>query len=215
MVACFSHPSMQIVHHIISQQSLPVTKSPTNALCLACCKAKLHQLSYHKRPSTSSTPHQLVFTDVWGSSPLVSLGGYCYYFSFIDDYRRYTWLFPLHCKSDISSVFISFKLNVDTLFNTKIQAWQLDWGGEFLSLNKFLYSFGISHRLSCPYAHSQNGIVERKYRHIIETGLALLAHSFVPQLYWPDAFFTVVYLINWLPTPVLNMKSPFKILFHK
>jgi hypothetical protein len=34
--------------------------------------------------------------------------------------------------------------------------------------------------VSCPHTHQQNGSVERKHRHIVETGLALLAHASVP-----------------------------------
>lgn len=59
------------------------------------------------------------------------------------------------------------------------------------------------------------GSVERKHRHVVEIGLALLAHAFVPKKYWPEAFNTVVYLINRLPSPVLLGKTPFKCLFAK
>lgn len=59
------------------------------------------------------------------------------------------------------------------------------------------------------------GLVERKHRHVIETGLALLAHASVPHLYWHEAFRTAVYLINRLPSPVLHSQSPRSCLFHK
>lgn len=78
-----------------------------------------------------------------------------------------------------------------------------------------LQSFGISHRISCPYAHSQNGSMESKHRHTVETELALLAHSSLPHSYWSDAFVTAVFLINRLSTLVLSNKSPFEVLFHQ
>jgi hypothetical protein len=48
----------------------------------------------------------------------------------------------------------------------------------------------------------------------VETGLALLSHSDMPLQYWDDAFQTACYLINRLPTPILQNKSPFEKLFN-
>ena len=35
----------------------------------------------------------------------------------------------------------------------------------------------------------------------------------MPKQYWLEAFSTAAYLINRLPTPVLNSKSPYEIIF--
>ncbi|CAL1404706.1 unnamed protein product [Linum trigynum] len=61
----------------------------------------------------------------------------------------------------------------------------------------------------------QNGCAERKHRHIVNNGLALLHHSSVPLKYWPLAFDTACYLINRTPTPLLAHDSPFHFLFHR
>uniref|UniRef100_A0A2N9HK34 Integrase catalytic domain-containing protein n=1 Tax=Fagus sylvatica TaxID=28930 RepID=A0A2N9HK34_FAGSY len=82
-------------------------------------------------------------------------------------------------------------------------------------LNKFFSTLGISHCRSCPHTHQQNGSVERKHRHIVETGLTLLATASVPFSYWDEAFLTSAYLINCLPSPVTKNKSPLEILYHK
>ena len=42
-----------------------------------------------------------------------------------------------------------------------------------------------------------------------------MAHASLPLQYWPYAFETTVYLINGLPTPLLNNISHFQILFHQ
>jgi hypothetical protein len=88
-------------------------------------------------------------------------------------------------------------------------------GGEYRNLNKFFTSLGISHRISCPHTHQQNGSVERKHHHNVETGLTLLASSSVPFSYWDEAFLTAAYLINYLPSPITQHKSPIDILYHK
>jgi histone deacetylase 1/2 len=62
--------------------------------------------------------------------------------------------------------------------------------------------------VSCQHTSQQNGIAERKHRHLVETGLALLAHSSLPLHYWDEAFLMACYLINRMPTPVLNKETP-------
>jgi hypothetical protein len=59
------------------------------------------------------------------------------------------------------------------------------------------------------------GSVERRHRQIVEMGLTLLAHSNLPQPYWEDTFLTATYLINRLPSKVINNKSPFEMAYNK
>ncbi|GJX36816.1 uncharacterized mitochondrial protein-like protein [Tanacetum coccineum] len=66
-------------------------------------------------------------------------------------------------------------------FTTKLKNVQTDWGGEFRNLALFFSSLGIIHRQSCPHTSEQNGFVERRNRHVVETGLTLLAQSCIPQ----------------------------------
>lgn len=56
--------------------------------------------------------------------------------------------------------------------------------------------------------HQQAGVIERCHRQIVEIGLALVAHSNLPKIFWEDAFLTAVFIINRLPIPILNQKSP-------
>lgn len=67
---------------------------------------------------------------------------------------------------------------------------------------------GISHQVSCPHAHQQNGAAERKHRHIVEVGLTLLAHASMPLKFWDEAFLTAVFLINRLPSKVIHHDTP-------
>ena len=55
-------------------------------------------------------------------------------------------------------------------------------------------------------------MVERRRRYIVETGLTLLGQCKAPLKYWSSAFEISVYLINHMPTPVLNHKTPFECL---
>lgn len=67
--------------------------------------------------------------------------------------------------------------------------------------------------MSCPHTPQQNGVAERKHRHVTELGLSLMFQSKVPQQLWVDAFLTAVYLLNLLPTSNLPRNiSPYEAL---
>jgi hypothetical protein len=61
-------------------------------------------------------------------------------------------------------------------------------GCEYEKLNSLFQAQGISHHVSCPHAHQQNGSTERKHRHIVEVGLALLANAHMPLKFWMKPF---------------------------
>ncbi|KAG8494864.1 hypothetical protein CXB51_012444 [Gossypium anomalum] len=60
----------------------------------------------------------------------------------------------------------------------------------------------------------QNGVAERKHRHVVETGLTLLAQANLPMVYWGYAFCSTVHLVNRLPTPVLKGRSLYQALYR-
>jgi histone deacetylase 1/2 len=74
-------------------------------------------------------------------------------------------------------VFHQFQTLVERQFSLKIKSVQTDWGGEYQKLSTFFQTVGIHHRLIFPHTHEQNGTVERRYRHIMETGLTLLGNA--------------------------------------
>jgi hypothetical protein len=124
--------------------------------------------------------------------------------SFIDDFSKFTWIYLLKKKSDVFQRFHDFQNHVERLFDKKIITMQTDWGGEYQKLNSFFQRVGITHHVSCPHAHQQNGSAERKHRHIMEVGLSLLAQAFMPLKFWDEAFFTATYLINRIPSKVID-----------
>jgi hypothetical protein len=66
------------------------------------------------------------------------------------------------------------------MFVWKIKTIQTEWGGEYERLNSFFRIVGISHHVSCPNAHQENRVAERKHKHIVEMGLPLLANASMP-----------------------------------
>lgn len=157
-----------------------------------------------------------IHSEIW-CSPIKSLNGFKFYVIFIDDFSKFTWMYPLHAKSDTFQCFLKFKFFVEHQFNKTIKAIQTDGGGEFTSnhFKDFVHANGIIHRILCPHTSQQNGIVKRKHRHLTETGLSLLAHSSLPLTFWVESFNTVVHLISRMPTTNLHNKSPYELLLNK
>jgi len=208
------HPASPIVNQVIQTNKLPVSSSKSSSICSPCHQGKSHHFHFSSTPSISSNPLQLLFLDVWGPAPQNSINNKRFYLSVVDDFSKYTWLYPLETKSEVCATFLWFKQLVETYFNTKIISVQSDNGGEFRPLQTSLTSMGISYCLSCPHTHHQMGIVERKHRHIVEIGLSLLATANVPLSFWDLTFETTTYLINRLPSKVTKNKSPYEYLFH-
>lgn len=61
---------------------------------------------------STNAPLELIYADVWGPAPMVSINGDRYYMNFVDDYSRFNWLFPIPVKSYVREIFIKFKAMV-------------------------------------------------------------------------------------------------------
>jgi histone deacetylase 1/2 len=207
------HPSFRIVEKVLRDYKLPCSFDSNKDVCDACQKGKSHQLPYLISTSVSSHPLELVFSDVWGAAP-ESAGRFKYYVSFIDDYSKFTWVYLLKYKSQVFEKFRDFQNLVERDFDHKIIVVQTDWGGEYEKLNPFFTKVGISHLVSCPHAHQQNGAAEHKHRHIVEVGLSLLAHAHMPLKFWDEAFLAATYLINRTPSKVINYETPLERLYQ-
>ena len=108
---------------------------------------------------------------------------------------------------------------VQTQFNTSIKKIHSDnWeggGGGYMSgtLQKYFHTHGIIHQTTCIYTPQQNVVAERKNRHLLEVTRPLLLTTSVPKSHWGDALLTATYLINRMPSRVLDFKRPLEVLF--
>ena len=85
-----------------------------------------------------------------------------------------------------------------TQFHISFQSWRSDNAKEYVSeqFQSFRLQNGILHQTSGVDTPSQNGVVERKNRYLIETVRALLFQMQVPKHFWVDAVSIACFFIN-------------------
>ena len=115
------HCSNKIVKHVMNLCRIPCSEK-NKLVCQACCLGKLHKLPFSISDSVYHYPLDLIYIDVWGPSPTPSKEGYRYYILFMDAHSKFTWLYFLHNRSQVPSIFIQFKTMVELQFNKKIKA---------------------------------------------------------------------------------------------
>ena len=175
------HPSSQVLTKLVSTQALIMfTPRIFFSHCDSCLSNKSHKLTFGTSLISCTRPLEMIYTDVWGLAPIISYDHYCYYVIFVDYFTKYTWLYPLKHIFDVPSIFECFKTIVEHYFATTIQTIYSDGGGEYQSLSHVLSHFGIQYLKSPPHTPQVVGIAERKHRHVVETGLALLHHVLMP-----------------------------------
>ena len=79
-------------------------------------------------------------------------------------------------------------------------------------LKQYLKAHGIIHQTTCPNTPQQNGVAERKNRHMLEVVRASLIEAHMPLSYWGEALISTTYLINRIPFSTIAFKTPFQAL---
>ncbi|RVW53770.1 Retrovirus-related Pol polyprotein from transposon TNT 1-94 [Vitis vinifera] len=179
--------------------------------CESCELRKQHHKSFPQNMSKRATHKlELVHSDICGPMSIASLSNNVYFALFIDDLSRMTWVYFLKAKSQVLSMFKSFKKMVETQSGQKVKVLRTDNGGEYTSkeFNVFCQEARIAHQLTTPYSSQQNGVYERNNITVMEMARCMLFEKNLPKLLWAEAVSTSVYLLNRLPTKSVKSKTP-------
>lgn len=153
---------------------------------------------------------------VFLSLNIVSLTSARFFLTVVDDFTHCVWTFLMKSKTQTCQILTNFLSYIATQFNSQVKVVRTDNGSEFLSTicQTLFTSHGIVHQHSCPYTPQQNDVVEHKHHHLIQVARALLHHAGLPHHFWGEAVLTTTFLINRLPSSLLQWRTPYFLLTH-
>lgn len=141
-----------------------------------------------------------------------TLGNNTYFITFIDDATREMRLYPMKAKYDSPAKFKEYKAWVENHRNGKVRTLQSDNGGEYLSseFQAYLRGEGIVHHRTVPRNLQENGVAERRNRTLLERTKAFIFEASLPESLWGEAIHHVEYVMNRLPTKLLDNITPYE-----
>lgn len=127
-----SHPNAKILSFLRSNKLLILDFRFKPSFCKGCALGKSTHLPFERNKIDAAAPFTLIHSDVW-MSPTISVSGFRYYVLFIDDYSRYSWIFPMKRKSEVFTHFKSFLATIKNIFKKSIKYFQSDGGTEYVN----------------------------------------------------------------------------------
>ncbi|CAI5461016.1 unnamed protein product [Closterium sp. Yama58-4] len=197
-------------------RSLPPLPASPAPPCLPCVEGRQRAAPHSSSFPPTEAPLQTLHLDVWGPARVRGQGGERYFLLVVDDYSRYTTVFPLRTKGEVPAVLIPWirtvRLQLRRRFRTDLPVLRLhsDRGGEFSSdlLRTFCQAEGIEQTFTLPDSPQQNGVAERRIGLVMEVARTSLVHAAAPHFLWPFAVRYAAHQLNLWPRVSLPETSP-------
>ncbi|CAI7731114.1 unnamed protein product [Closterium sp. NIES-54] len=192
---------------------LPPGPAPTY---VPCVEGRQRAAPHSSEFPPTETPLQTLHMDVWGPARVRGQGHERYFLLVVDDYSRYTTLFPLRSKGDITEVLIDWlrgaRRQLSESFGSDLPVLRLhsDRGGEFSSdlLRAFCRAEGIRQTSMLPASPQQNGIAERRIGMVMDVARTSMIHAAAPHFLWPFVVQYAAHQINLQPRVSLPETTP-------
>ncbi|CAI7917068.1 unnamed protein product [Closterium sp. NIES-54] len=163
--------------------------------CVPCDEGRQRAAPHSSEFPPTAAPLQTLHMDVWGPARVRGQGHERYFLLVVDDYSRYTTVFPLRSKGDVTEVLIDWiraaRLQLRESFGSDFPVLRLhsERGGEFSSacLGAFCRAQGIRQTFTLPASPQQNGIAERRIGMVMDVARTSMIHAAAPHFLWPFA----------------------------
>jgi len=185
-----------------------------------CIECKISELN--RKPHNGITPeatkiNEIIYSDIMG--PInESINKSRYLITFIDDFSRKAWIYPLESKTEASNTIINFIKFINNQYpENKIKTFKSDNAKEYNNkkIKNFCKRNGINKIFSPPYNPQNNGIAERFNRTITSCIKKMLHWAGLSLNFWDYAAKHATYLYNILPHKSIQHKIPNEIYYNK
>ncbi|CAI7870141.1 unnamed protein product [Closterium sp. NIES-54] len=183
----------------------PLLPSPAPP-CIPCVEGRQHAAPHSSFPPTTA-PLQTHHMDVWGPARVSGQDRERYFLLVVDDYTRYTTVFPLRSKGEVPYVLIPWihavRLQVRERFredlpNLRLHSVKI---GEFSSdlLRGFCRGEGILQSFTLPASPQKNEVAERRIGLVIEVARTSMIYVAAPNFLWPFVVRYAAHQLNLWP----------------
>ncbi|CAI5969143.1 unnamed protein product [Closterium sp. NIES-64] len=197
-------------------RSLPPLPPGPGPTCVPSVERRQRAAPHSSEFPPTGAPLQTLHMDVWGPACVSGQGRERYFLLVVDDYSRYTTVFPLRSKDDVTGVLIDWiraaGLQLRESFGSDFPVLRLhsDRGGEFAStrLGAFCRAQGIRQTFTLPDSPQKNGIAERRIGMVMDVARTSIMHAAAPNFLWPFAVQYAAHQLNIQPRVSLPETSP-------
>jgi len=103
------HTSTSKMQHIsLCKQFLSHHTLSKSFPCDVCVSIKMQRLPFNKSTITTTSPFQLIHSDVWGPYKVANVCGAHYFLTIVDNFTRTTWTKLLQSKTQVDASIIHF-----------------------------------------------------------------------------------------------------------
>ncbi|WVZ58643.1 hypothetical protein U9M48_008888 [Paspalum notatum var. saurae] len=171
-------------------RGLPKLRAEKDLVCHPCRHGKMVVAS-HIPVSQVMTSYsgELLHMDTVGPARVASVSGKWYVLVIVDDFSRFSWVFFMEFKDEAFGFVRDLVLRLRNESHKAMRAIHSDNGGEFRNyrFKNFCRDLGLEHQFSSPYTPSQNGVVERKNRTLVEMARTIIDEHRTPRRFWAEA----------------------------
>ncbi|CAI7879029.1 unnamed protein product [Closterium sp. NIES-53] len=189
------HPSLPRLRGMASlvlvsglPRSLPPLPSGPTPTCVPCVEGRHRAAPHSSAFPPTEAPLQTLHMDVWGPARIRGQGHERYFLLVVDDYSRYTTVFPLRSKGDVTEVLI------DWIRAARLQLRE-SFGSDFPTF-------------TLPASPQQNGIAERRIGMVMDVARTSMIHAAAPHFMWPFAVQYAAHQLNLQPRVSVPETSP-------
>lgn len=159
---------------------------------------------------STTRPLELIHSDLVGPIEPTSQGGSKYFVSFIDDYSRYTVVFPIKSNNEVLLKFEEYRRMSENALGKKIQKIRTGNGAEYIGkdFEEYLTNHSIKRQCMVSGVPQRNSVAKNVNQKLLNMTRHMIKESGIPENLWADALVTACYVKNKCPSIAIHGKIP-------